>query len=281
MIQNHGPQELLRGVSSAGRRLVRVHPGATVRGIADDLGIERGTLRHWLDPYGTGKKTAADGTLTRSPPKPALAGRAPLAGSETPEQEARPAPRPGSRSCEAETTKLDHRAGDPAAGGQVFRRGDGLVNRFQFVADHPATFEVKRLCELVEIERSSYYAWQAAAPARRSGPRPTPQLAERIRAVHEDDNTCGAPRITAELNDGTAAGERVNHKRVARVMREHGIRRLLDAAPGPHHDPRARGAEGARPAQAGLHRRRRRTSATSATSPTCRWPTGRTCTWPP
>jgi transposase len=45
-------------------------PGATVRGIADDLGVERGTLRHWLDVYGTGKKTAADGTLTTSSLKP-------------------------------------------------------------------------------------------------------------------------------------------------------------------------------------------------------------------
>jgi len=42
-------------------------PGATVRGIAEDLGIVRGTLRGWLEVYGTGKKTAADGTLTSSP----------------------------------------------------------------------------------------------------------------------------------------------------------------------------------------------------------------------
>ena len=42
-------------------------PGATVRGIADDLGIVRGTLRQWLEAYGTGKKTAADGRLTSSP----------------------------------------------------------------------------------------------------------------------------------------------------------------------------------------------------------------------
>ena len=42
-------------------------PGATVRGIAEDLGIVRGTLRHWLEAYGTGKKTAADGTLPSSP----------------------------------------------------------------------------------------------------------------------------------------------------------------------------------------------------------------------
>lgn len=33
------------------------------------------------------------------------------------------------------------------------------------------------------------------------------------------DNTYGAPRITAELNDGVPEQERVNHKRVARVMR--------------------------------------------------------------
>lgn len=40
-----------------------------------------------------------------------------------------------------------------------------------------------------------------------------------MRAVHEADNTYGAPRITAELNDGVPEQERVNHKRVARVMR--------------------------------------------------------------
>jgi transposase len=60
--------------------LYKSTPGATVRGIAEDLGIVRGTLRHWLEAYGTGKKTAADGTLTSSPlqskpPTTSLAGR--------------------------------------------------------------------------------------------------------------------------------------------------------------------------------------------------------------
>jgi transposase InsO family protein len=98
------------------------------------------------------------------------------------------------------------------------------VSRFQFVADNSATFEVKRLCELVEIERSSYYAWRAGAPARAARAAADAQLAEQIRVIHTDDNTIGAPRATAELNDGAPVGERVNHKRVARVMREHGIR---------------------------------------------------------
>lgn len=61
-------------------------PGATVRGIADDLGVERGTLRHWLDLFGTGKKTAADGTMTSSPLKPQQPARSPLGAEETPEQ---------------------------------------------------------------------------------------------------------------------------------------------------------------------------------------------------
>lgn len=40
------------------------------------------------------------------------------------------------------------------------------MSRFQFVADHQDAFEVKRLCELVEVERSSFYAWLNAAPVR-------------------------------------------------------------------------------------------------------------------
>ena len=56
-------------------------PGATVRSIAADLGVERGTLRHWLDLYGTGRKTAADGTAAPSPLKPSGDGAASSAGS--------------------------------------------------------------------------------------------------------------------------------------------------------------------------------------------------------
>ncbi|GMA18379.1 hypothetical protein GCM10025862_04000 [Arsenicicoccus piscis] len=63
-------------------------PGATVRGVAEDLGIVRGTLRGWLEAYGTGKKTAADGTATSSPLQSKTTAKTiPAAdpGSETPE----------------------------------------------------------------------------------------------------------------------------------------------------------------------------------------------------
>src|SRR5690625_3096216 len=46
--------------------LYETTPGATVRGIAEDLWIVRGTLRHWLRADGTDKNTDADGTATSS-----------------------------------------------------------------------------------------------------------------------------------------------------------------------------------------------------------------------
>jgi transposase len=59
-------------------------PGATLKGIAADLGVVRGTLKHWVDQYGTGKKTASDGTTCTSPVSP-KSGSQPPRGPETPE----------------------------------------------------------------------------------------------------------------------------------------------------------------------------------------------------
>ena len=89
------------------------------------------------------------------------------------------------------------------------------MSRFQFVADHQDTFEVKRLCQIVEINRSSFYAWQNAASTRAERAAADAELVARIRAVHDDDNTCGAPRITAELNDGVPVEDRVNQAMAA------------------------------------------------------------------
>ena len=95
------------------------------------------------------------------------------------------------------------------------------MNRFQFVYEHARRYGVKRLCRILDLARSSYYHWLATAARRAARAAGDLALAEKIRAVHHDSHgTYGAPRITAELR---AAGEQVNHKRVARVMREHGI----------------------------------------------------------
>src|SRR6185295_19604423 len=64
-------------------------------------------------------------------------------------------------------------------------------------------------------------------------------LAKRIHAIHDTDTAQGVPRITAELNDGVPLGARVNHKRVARIMRQEQIaglrlrRRVRTTVPDP------------------------------------------------
>src|SRR6478672_9361659 len=184
--------------------LYRVTEGATVAQIAADLGIAHGSLSAWLKAAGVPIRKHGHAV---APPGPA----------ETHEQEATRL-RERVRELEAE-----HRTRHPAGGGQIFRRGDELVSRFQFVADHRDAFEVKWLCAVVKVARSSFYAWLAAADTRAAKTAADEALTARIRAVHDGDSTYGAPRITAELNDGAPEAQRVNHKRVARVMRTAGI----------------------------------------------------------
>ncbi|MFI2120733.1 IS3 family transposase [Streptomyces sp. NPDC020299] len=76
---------------------------------------------------------------------------------------------------------------------------------------------MKRLCTILGIARSRFYYWRRTAADRAARQAADARLTARIRAVHrESDGTYGVPRITAELRDD---GERVNHKRIARVMR--------------------------------------------------------------
>jgi len=111
------------------------------------------------------------------------------------------------------------------------------VSRFQFVHDHRDTHEVKRLCQVLDVNRSSYYKWLDGADARVVRRREDQVLAEQIRRIHTDSGGAyGSPRVTAELRE---TGVRVNHKRVARVMRTHHIvgirlrRRVRTTVPDP------------------------------------------------
>ncbi|WP_417935242.1 IS3 family transposase [Gordonia phthalatica] len=216
MARKHYDEEFRRNAVD----LYETTPGATVRSIAGDLGIERGTLRGWLDKYGTGRKTGADGTPTTSPLHRRTTDEVP--DGETPEEELVRL-RARVRALEVETTKLTTEREILRKAAKYFAGGDELVSRFQFVADNSATYPVKWLCDLLEVVRSSYYAWRKAAPGRERRAATDDALLKEITAVHDEDTSYGAPRITADLNDGKPAGERVNHKRVERVMREHGI----------------------------------------------------------
>lgn len=83
-----------------------------------------------------------------------------------------------------------------------------------------ATFPVRKLCQVLKVSPSGFYAWRKRPPSRRA--LEDAVLTERIRAIHAaSDGTYGSPNIHAELRD---EGTRVGCKRVARLMRAAHIR---------------------------------------------------------
>ncbi|WSL71336.1 IS3 family transposase [Streptomyces sp. NBC_01723] len=169
---------------------------ATIRQVAADLGINPETLRDWVRAAGASRP------------------RRRRAETPTPLEAENAALRKKVRELEEEREILRKAA-------KYFAGGDALVNRFQFVADHQRRYGTKRLCTILGIARSSFCYWRRTAADRAARQAADAALAARIRAVHrESGGTYGVPRTTVGLRE---AGERVNHKRIARVMRSIGL----------------------------------------------------------
>jgi transposase InsO family protein len=93
------------------------------------------------------------------------------------------------------------------------------VSRFRFIAAEKVRYPVVRLCGVLEVSTSGFYAWERRQPSQRS--RHDGMLTEHIRSVHAESHcTYGAPRVHAELR---ATGTRVSKKRIARLMRTAGL----------------------------------------------------------
>lgn len=92
--------------------------------------------------------------------------------------------------------------------------------RFQFISGHRETFRVGRMCKLLKVSRSGYYAWLKRPESPRS--RENRTLEDKIRVLHgQSHGIYGAPRIHRDLVE---AGVRCGKNRVARIMREADIR---------------------------------------------------------
>ena len=81
-------------------------------------------------------------------------------------------------------------------------------------------YPVGPLCQAVQVARSGYYNWlKGQEPAREAA---DGQLVEQIKTIYEAKRgTYGSPRITHELR---RAGQKCNHKRVERLMRQQGLK---------------------------------------------------------
>jgi putative transposase len=92
--------------------------------------------------------------------------------------------------------------------------------KFAFIAAHRETYRVGRLCAVLEVSRSGYYAWVERPRSARA--RTDDRLQVQIGAIHRISRGCyGVPRVHAELQQH---GVRCGRKRVARVMRQSGLR---------------------------------------------------------
>lgn len=95
------------------------------------------------------------------------------------------------------------------------------MNVYPFVeAEKVSNGNVKRACELLEVSRSAYYAHRTDQPTARE--QSDADLSELITELHEKSKgRYGAPRVHAELR---RKGRRHGRKRVARLMRQAGLR---------------------------------------------------------
>ncbi|MFS0420723.1 IS3 family transposase [Corynebacterium striatum] len=174
-------------------------PGTSIQTIATELGVNRNTLQNWLKKYGTGARTNITTTSGPSPDSVTEAERI--------------------RQLEREVSRLREERDILRKAAKYFAEGDELVSRFRFVDDTRHDHSVKRLCEVLKLNRSSYYKWKSTAHIRKKRLLSDAILGARIKTVFTKERGCyGAKRITAELNNDSAAIP-VNHKRVARIMR--------------------------------------------------------------
>ena len=92
------------------------------------------------------------------------------------------------------------------------------MSRFRFIAVEKATYPVVRLCRVLEVSASGFYAWVKRPVSARAVANAA--LTERIRAIHtRSRSTYGSPRVHAELRDAGPVGR----KRVARLMQQAGL----------------------------------------------------------
>jgi transposase InsO family protein len=91
---------------------------------------------------------------------------------------------------------------------------------YTFMAAHEGEFKIERMCRVLGVGRSGYYAWRSRPASQRA--RANETLLEKIQAEYETSRaTYGSPRIHAALQ---RQGVRCSRKRVARLMQIHQIR---------------------------------------------------------
>jgi transposase InsO family protein len=91
--------------------------------------------------------------------------------------------------------------------------------KYRFMEEHRESYKIKSMCEVLNVSRSGYYAWNTRQPSTRQ--KDNEELLRHIREVHTQSRRLyGSPRIAAKLKEqGFGCGK----NRVARIMKEHSL----------------------------------------------------------
>jgi putative transposase len=92
--------------------------------------------------------------------------------------------------------------------------------RFQLIDAAKKEFPVQRLCKVLGVSQSGYFAWRGRPACQRQ--RDDLVVLAHVRSAFALSNeTYGSPRVTRELRD---QGLSVGRRRTARLMRENGLK---------------------------------------------------------
>lgn len=91
--------------------------------------------------------------------------------------------------------------------------------KFEFIDGHEKIYPVRRMCGVLEVSESGYWAWKRRPESVRQQEQARLRLSVR-RAFEASRRTYGSPRVHADLK---SAGERAGRHRVARLMRLEGL----------------------------------------------------------
>ena len=96
--------------------------------------------------------------------------------------------------------------------------------KYPFISDHREIFRVDRMCNVLDVSRSGYYAWRKRPESLRV--KKNRKLAAQIKVIHSQKHkkVYGSPRIYRDLKD---IGVSCSPNRVARVMKKEGIRAIV------------------------------------------------------
>lgn len=91
--------------------------------------------------------------------------------------------------------------------------------KYEFIEKHRSEFGVEKMCQLLDVSRSGYYAWRTRPKSIRV--QEDERLLVHIKQVFSQSRRLyGYPRVTRKLN---ADGIRCGKHKVARLMRENGL----------------------------------------------------------